>query len=69
MTAGGLTVGLAGSLALMRFTQSLLFGIRPADPLVIGTAMAILIATALLAGGLPARRAARVDPIIALRYE
>ncbi len=69
MIAGGLTVGLAGSLALMRFTQSLLFGIRPADPLVIGTAMAIFIATALLAGGLPARRAARVDPIIALRYE
>jgi ABC-type antimicrobial peptide transport system permease subunit len=69
MIAGGLTVGLAGSLALMRFTQSLLFGIRPADPLVIGTAMAIFIATALLAGGLPARRAARVDPIVALRYE
>ena len=69
MIAGGLTVGLAGSLALVRFTQSLLFGIRPADPLVIGTAMAIFIATALLAGGLPARRAARVDPITALRYE
>jgi predicted permease len=69
MIAGGLTFGLAGSLALMRFMQSLLFGVRTADPLVIGTAMAIFIATALLAGGLPARRAALVDPIIALRYE
>jgi predicted permease len=69
MIAGGLTVGMAGSLILMRFTQSLLFGIRPADPLIIGTALLVFIATALVAGGLPARRAARVDPMVALRYE
>jgi predicted permease len=69
MIAGGLTVGLAGSLALMRLTRSLLFGIQPADPLVIGTAIAVFLGAALIAAGLPARRAATIDPVMALRQE
>ena len=46
MMAGGMAAGLAGSLALMRLTRSLLFGVRPADPLVIGTAVAVFLAVA-----------------------
>jgi predicted permease len=69
MIAGGLIVGLAGSLALMTFVRSLLFGIRPLDPLVITTAAAVFLAAAFLAGGLPASRAARIDPMVALRHE
>jgi len=69
MIAGGLAVGLAGSIALLRLTQSLLFGIRPGDPVVIGTATAVFIGAAIVACALPARRAAAIDPVIALRYE
>ena len=69
MIAGGLIVGLAGSLALMTFVRSLLFGIRPLDPLVITTAAAVFLAAAFIAGGLPASRAARIDPMVALRHE
>ena len=69
MIAGGLMIGLAGSLALMTFVRSLLFGIRPLDPLVVATAAAIFLAAAFLAGGLPASRAARIDPMVALRHE
>lgn len=67
--AGGLMAGMAGALALMRFVQSLLFGIEPVDPLVIGTTMAVFIGAALLAGGPPAHRAAAIDPATALRND
>ena len=67
--AAGLAAGIAGSLAFLRLARSLLFEIRPADPLVLGTALAVFLAAAALAAGLPARRAASVDPIIALREE
>jgi hypothetical protein len=69
MIAGGLAAGLAVSLGLMTFVRSLLFGIRTADPLVIFTAAAIFLAAAFIAGGLPASRAATIDPLIALRHE
>ena len=69
MIAGGLAAGLAVSLGLMTFVRSLLFGIRTADPLVIFTAAAIFLAAAFIAGGLPASRAAAIDPMIALRHE
>jgi len=69
MIAGGLLTGLVASLALMTLVRSLLFGIRPLDPLVVATAAAVFLAAALFAGGLPARRAARIDPMVALRHE
>jgi predicted permease len=69
LIAGGLAAGLLCSLALMTFVRSLLFGIRTADPLVIVTAAAIFLAAAFVAGGLPASRAAAIDPMIALRHE
>jgi len=69
LIAAGLVVGLAGSLALMTAVRSLLFGIRPADPLVIVTAAAVFLVAAFIAGGLPASRAAAIDPMVALRHE
>jgi len=69
MIAGGLIAGLAASLALMTFVRSMLFGIRPVDPLVMTTAAAVFLAAAFIAGGLPASRAAGIDPMIALRHE
>jgi ABC-type antimicrobial peptide transport system permease subunit len=69
MIAGGLAVGLAGSLALLNLTRSLLFGIRPADPMVIGVATAVFLGAAIVACWLPARRAAAIDPLVALRHE
>jgi len=62
-------VGLAGSLVLLRIAQSLLFGIQPADPMVIGIAITTFVLAAAVAGGLPAMRAATIDPMIALRHE
>lgn len=69
MIAGGLIAGLGASLALKTFVRSLLFGIRPLDPLVMTTAAAVFLAAAFIAGGLPARRAAGIDPMVALRHE
>jgi predicted permease len=69
LIAAGLLTGLAGSLALMTAVRSLLFGIRPVDPLVIVTAAAVFLAAAFIAGGLPASRAAAIDPMVALRHE
>jgi predicted permease len=69
MVGTGLIAGLAGSLALMTFLQSLLFGIKATDPLVMATAMGIFLFAAFAAGALPANRAAGVDPMVALRQE
>ena len=65
----GIGMGLIGSLALARIVQSLLFGINATDPLTLAAVVALLVATALLACYLPARRAAKIDPMVALRYE
>jgi predicted permease len=67
--AGGLVVGVAGSLVLLRICGSLLFGVEPADPAVMGTAIAVFVVAALIAAAVPAVRAAAIDPIIALRHE
>jgi predicted permease len=69
MVAAGLVVGLIGAIGFLRFVRSLLFGVQPADPLVMSCAVAVFLIAALIAGGLPARRAALLDPIEALRRE
>jgi ABC-type antimicrobial peptide transport system permease subunit len=61
-------MGLAGALATTRLIESLLFGLTATDPLAIALAMLLLLAVATLAGWLPARRAATVDPLVALRH-
>ena len=65
----GLIVGMAGALAGARLLANLLYGVSPADPVVFLTIPVVLVAATLLASYLPARRAMRVDPVIALRAE
>src|SRR5579859_413186 len=65
----GIAVGFAGSLAITRTLQSLLFGVTATDPVTFAAVILLLVTTALLACYIPARRAARVDPMVALRYE
>ena len=69
LVAVGVGLGLAGALALTRVMSSLLFGVSATDPATLVTISLILVAVALLASYIPARRAAKVDPLIALRYE
>jgi predicted permease len=65
----GLLIGSAAAWETTAFLKSFLFGLRPGDPLTLGTAAAILISCAVLAGYVPARRASRIDPMTALRHE
>ncbi len=65
----GIALGIAAALASLRLVRGLLFGLTPTDAPTIAAATAILMGVALLAGYLPARRASRVDPNSALRYE
>ena len=69
LTVLGIGLGLAGALALTRLIETLLFGISATDPLTFIAIALLLMAVALLACWIPARRAARVDPLVALRYE
>jgi ABC-type antimicrobial peptide transport system permease subunit len=67
--AFGLTIGLAGALAAGRFLSSLIARTDPNDPITLAAVVALIVGVALAATWLPARRATRIDPIVALRYE
>ena len=69
LLAPGLVVGLALVLALQRLIQSFLYEVSAADPLVLGGIGVLLVMMALVASYIPARRASKVDPMVALRYE
>ena len=69
LTMAGVAIGLAGAFALTRYLESLLFGLSPFDPPTIWAVTLLLAAVAAIASYIPARRATRVDPMVALRYE
>ncbi len=69
LTAIGAAIGIAGSLAVMRLLGSMLFGVKPSDPFTLIGVSGLLLMVALAACYFPARRAARVDPLVALRHE
>jgi putative ABC transport system permease protein len=69
LAATGIVTGLVPGVAVTYLLSGMIFGVGPADPIAIGAAMALLTSAALLASYLPARRALRVDPIVALRTE
>jgi ABC-type antimicrobial peptide transport system permease subunit len=65
----GAAIGLGSALGVSRLIRSLLFGLAPHDGITIAAAVVLMLAVAALAAYLPARRASRVDPMVALRYE
>ncbi len=69
MTGIGIVLGIVGAVALTRLMASMLFGVNAMDPLTFLSVSAILVVVAAVASYLPARRATRVDPMIALRHE
>jgi predicted permease len=69
LASGGIVAGIGGALALTRFLRSFLFEIQPTDPLTFTGVAVLLTVVALAACWIPARRATRVDPLVALRYE
>ena len=69
LALGGAALGLVGALIVSRLMAGVLFGVRPTDPVTFAGVALLLLTIALLACYLPARRAVRVDPMIALRHE
>jgi ABC-type antimicrobial peptide transport system permease subunit len=69
LALGGVVTGLVGALATTRYLRALLFGVGPLDWLTFASVAALLAATALVASYVPARRATRADPMLALRAE
>ena len=68
-TAIGVAIGIGGAFALTRSMQSLLFGVSTTDPMTLGAVVLLLAAVSVFACWVPARRATKVDPLVALRYE
>ncbi len=69
LAAAGSLLGVAGSLAVSRWVSSLLFEVKPGDMVTLGLTAGVLAIVALAASYIPARRASRVDPVVALRVE
>jgi putative ABC transport system permease protein len=69
MTSIGLVIGIAGALALTRFMENELWGVEPTDPPTFAMVSLLLVVVAVLATVIPTRRAVRIDPTVALRYE
>ena len=69
LSAAGIAAGAGAGFFLVRYLKTLLYGVKPTDTVALATAVLLLFAVALLAGYLPARRAARIDPVAALRCE
>ncbi len=69
LAAAGIATGLAGALVLSRFLRGLLYDVSPTDPLTLGATCGVLLGVALLASWLPARRAAALPPVEALRRD
>jgi ABC-type antimicrobial peptide transport system permease subunit len=69
LVAIGVSIGIASALATTRLVSSMLFGVTPTDPVTIASVTLLLVAVAGLAAYIPARKASRIDPMGALRYE
>jgi len=69
LTVAGAVAGVAAAMACTRFVQSQLFGLTPNDPLTFAVAGVILLVVGTVAGYIPAKRASKIDPMVALRYE
>jgi ABC-type antimicrobial peptide transport system permease subunit len=69
LVAAGVAIGFAGAVPAGRLVSALLFGLTANDPVMMTGAIAVMVIVSALAGYLPARRALRINPIVALRYE
>jgi ABC-type antimicrobial peptide transport system permease subunit len=69
LVAAGVAIGVGAAIAASRLVASLLFGLTPTDPLAMAGAIVVMLLVSALAGYLPARRASKVDPMVALRCE
>jgi ABC-type antimicrobial peptide transport system permease subunit len=69
LLAIGLAIGIPSTIGLARYVSNQLYGVKSSDPWIGGVTIAVLIVVAGAAGLIPARRASRIDPILALRYE